>query len=78
MCNTCGLPVGGMRRNRVQNVSFPQRVFCDFSLAWEKHSFIPRLHNFYTHFFPSLNVLFQSVILNFYTVCTRLIITKTI
>lgn len=78
MCNTCGLFVGTTRKRREYFCGFPQYIFYIFVAMWEKQSFIPCLHNFYTQFFPRQNVLIQSVSFDFYTFYTRLIITKTI
>lgn len=78
MCNTCGLHVNDLSMDRGVLAIFPHRWLCSLRVVLENHTLIPILHIFYTQFFTRLNLYFQSVILSFYTVCTPLIITKTI
>jgi len=77
MCKACGLAVNGVRMNRAQTITFPQLSREGMREYMEKHSFIPTLHNFYTHVSTQSFSVFQSVIYNLYTFYTRLIITKT-
>lgn len=78
MFKTCGLAVGALGMDRGLPVVFPQALIPTKPAVLENSGFIPTLHNFYTHTFTLQISIFTSVISDFYTVCTRLIITKTI
>lgn len=77
MFKTCGLFVVAMGTNRGRTSAFPQTPTPTNLTLLENHSLIQTLHNFYTHSFTLQSGNFLSVIDRFYTVCTRLIITKT-
>lgn len=78
MCKTCGLYVNGLSTNRGVLAAFPQTCLHSLRTVLENYRLIPILHIFCTQFCTRIYYVFQSVILSFYTVCTPLIITKTI
>lgn len=77
MCKTCGLVVNDLSMNRGRMLAYPQGSLSNLGLRGNKSRLFLSLHNFYTHSYTLQNLFFQSVISNFYTFCTRLIITKT-
>lgn len=78
MRKTCGLTVVSLGTNRGWLVYYPQQWISLAIQRMENYQDIRTLHNFYTQFFTYVNLIFQSVIFGFYTLYTRLIITKTI
>lgn len=78
MCKVCGFYVSSMRNTWGLDLGFPQSLNETLIQHVENPPIFPTLHKFYTQSFTALNVFFLSVIYSFYTVCTRLIITKTI
>lgn len=77
MCKACGLYVSSMADACGSYIGFPQSLNNIQKLHMENSRFFLSLHKFYTQSFTALNIFFLSVISGFYTVCTRLIITKT-
>jgi hypothetical protein len=77
MCKTCGLVVNGLGMNRGRIYTYSQAPLAKQLATGNKAGLFQTLHNFYTHFFTYINLFFQSVISGFYTLYTRLIITKT-
>lgn len=77
MCKACGLYVSSVRNTCGLYAGFPHDINNTQTARMENLCFFLSLHKFYTQSFTAFNIFFLSVIYDFYTVCTRLIITKT-
>lgn len=78
MCKTCVFAVGGVWESRGNHTTYTHVATIQIRRPAHNHNVMQRLYNFCTRTFNSIFAIFVSVTRPLCTLCTPLIITRTI